>query len=171
MARRPQILVIGHNDSGCGPEHERAAYEAGAEVARAGAVLVSGGMGGVMRASCRGAREAGGTTVCILPQDSHGEANEFCDIVVPTGMGMARDFVNALAADGVVVIGGGSGTLSEMCAAYAHRRPTVAVAGTGGMADAHAGTHIDGRKKQAVGSAPTAAGAVRMVLGMIRPST
>ncbi|SVB90448.1 uncharacterized protein METZ01_LOCUS243302, partial [marine metagenome] len=120
-----QILVIGNNDNGCTPELEKIAYDVGAEVAKSNSVLITGGLGGVMRAACHGARESGGTTVGIIPQDDSSHANEFCDIVIPSGMGLARDFLNALSADGVIVIGGGSGTLSEICAAYMYKKPIV----------------------------------------------
>ena len=72
-------------------------------------------------------KEWGGITVGIIPQDDSSHANEFCDIVIPSGMGLTRDFLNALSADGVIVIGGGSGTLSEICAAYMYKKPIVAL--------------------------------------------
>ena len=78
MAKRTQILVIGHNESGCTQNHEKIAYDTGAKIAQSGAVLVTGGLGGVMRFSCMGAKEAGGITVGVLPQDGRGEENEFC---------------------------------------------------------------------------------------------
>ena len=166
--RMRQILVIGHNEGRhCTRLHEDAAYDAGLAIARSGSVLLTGGLGGVMGAASRGARDGGGLTVGIIPQDAHLHANDACDIVIPTGMGLTRDFVNALSADGVVVIGGGAGTLSEMCAAYMHRRPMVAVRGTGGTADAYAGRHMDARRTVRVGAADSPAGAVRMIVSLI----
>ena len=79
--RKRQILIIGNNDNGCTPELEKIAYDAGAEVAKSDSVLITGGLGGVMRASCHGAQESGGITVGIIPQDDSSHANEFCDIV------------------------------------------------------------------------------------------
>ncbi len=166
--RLRQIVVIGHNESGCTPEHERIAYEAGAEVARAGAVLITGGLGGVMNASCRGAFEAGGMTVGILPQDDHASANRYCRIVIPTGVGLSRDFINALSADGIIIIGGGSGTLSEVCAAYMHKRPMVAVRNTGGTADRYADSYVDHRKNIRIVGADTPQEAVRKILELSR---
>lgn len=168
MVRRRQILVIGHNDNGCTERHGKIAYEVGSEVARSGAVLISGGMGGVMRESCRGARDSGGLTVGIIPQDRHSFANEFCDVVIPSGMGVTRDSLNALSADGVVIIGGGSGTLSEVCAAYMHGRPMVAIRGTGGVADQYAGKFVDHRSTVRIIGADSAAEAVRLILGLVR---
>ena len=88
-----QILVIGNNDNGCTPELEKLAYDVGSEVAKSNSVLITGGLGGVMRAACHGAQESGGITVGIIPQDDPSHANEFCDIVIPSGMGLTRDFL------------------------------------------------------------------------------
>ena len=103
MGKMHQILVIGNNDNGCTPELESIAYETGKEVAKSGSVLITGGLGGVMKAASHGAKDAEGLTVGIIPQDDSTMANEFCDIVIPSGMGLSRDFLNALSADGVIV--------------------------------------------------------------------
>ena len=166
-ARRRQIAVIGYSEDGFLPEHGRAAYEVGARIAESGSVLITGGLGGVMREACRGASEAGGITVGIIPQDDAGHANEFCQVVVPSGMGMTRDFLNALAADGLVIIGGGVGTLSEACAAYMHGKPLVALLGTGGTADGYAGKYLDHRKRAPIRGASTPDEAVKAVVEMI----
>ena len=105
-----QILIIGNNDNGCTPEIESIAYEAGKEVAKSNSVLITGGLGGVMKAASHGAKDGNGLTIGIIPQDDSSLANEYCDIVIPSGMGLSRDFLNALSADGVIVVGGGSGT-------------------------------------------------------------
>ena len=163
MTGRTQILLIGHNDNGCLDAHRKVAYEVGRLVAGRRAVLVTGGMGGVMEAASRGAREAGGISVGIIPQDDAASANPYCDIVIPTGMGLMRDFVNVHAAHGIIIVGGGVGTLSEMCAAYMYRKPMVAIRGTGGMADRYAGRHLDHRHSmevEAVGSAAEAVGRI-----------
>jgi len=124
MPKRHQILIIGHDKHGFTPEHEKVAYETGAEVAKSGSVLITGGLEGVMKAACHGAQDAGGITVGIIPQDDSSFANEYCDIVIPSGMGFARDFLNALSADGIIIIGGGSGTLAEVCAGYMQKKIT-----------------------------------------------
>ncbi len=167
MVRKRQILVIGHNDNGCTPEHEKIAYETGALIAKSNSVLVSGGLGGVMRASCHGAQENGGLAVGIIPQGEHSAANEFCDIVIPSGMGLARDFLNALSADGIIIIGGGSGTLSEICAAYMHKRPMVAIRNTGGSAEKFADTFLDHRENIKILGADSAEEAVKTILEKI----
>ena len=162
--RKRQILIIGNNDNGCTPELERIAYDAGSEVAKSDSVLITGGLGGVMRAACNGAHESGGTTVGIIPQDDSSHANEFCDIVIPSGMGLTRDFLNALSADGVVVIGGGSGTLSEICAAYMHKKPIVALKNSGGTASKYADTYLDHRKNVKIVAVETPQQAIKYIL-------
>ena len=68
MAKKRQILVIGHNTKGCLPEHEKIAYEVGAEIAKSDSVLICGGLGGVMTAASHGGKDAGGLTIGIIPQ-------------------------------------------------------------------------------------------------------
>ena len=80
-------------------------------------MLVCGGLGGVMEAACRGARDAGATTVGILPGDDRGAANEFVDLAVATGLGEGRNLLVVRSADALIAIGGGHGTLSEIALA------------------------------------------------------
>ncbi len=77
-------------------------------------VLICGGLGGVMEAACRGARESGGTTVGILPGTDRSAANPYVDIAIPTGLGEARNAIVARSADALIAIGGAYGTLSEI---------------------------------------------------------
>ena len=146
MSKRNQILIIGHDKHGFTEEHEKIAYETGSEVAKSDSVLITGGLEGVMKAACHGAKDAGGITVGIIPQEDSSFANEFCDIVIPSGMGLTRDFLNALSADGIIIIGGGSGTLAEVCAGYVHNKPMVAIKNTGGVADQYADKYVDSRE-------------------------
>jgi uncharacterized protein (TIGR00725 family) len=164
LAKKIQILVIGNNENGSTPELEKMAYETGMEVAKSGAVLISGGLGGVMKASCHGAKDSNGLTVGIIPQNDPSFANEYCDIVIPSGIGLARDFLNALAADGVIIIGGGSGTLSETCAAYMHKKPIVALKNTGGVADRYADQFLDHRQQVKIIGVNSPKEAVKLIL-------
>jgi uncharacterized protein (TIGR00725 family) len=102
-----------------------AAEQVGREVARAGAVLVCGGLGGAMEAACRGAREEGGVTVGILPGVDRGAANPFVSVAIPTGLGEARNTLVARTADAVVAIAGEFGTLSEIAFALRAGKPVV----------------------------------------------
>lgn len=146
MSRRNQILVIGFDKDHCPDNAYQAAYQVGLEVARRGAVLISGGLGGVMEAASRGAKDGGGFVIGIIPQDDKAAANDFCDAVIATGIGFVRDFITAYSADAVVVVGGGAGTLIEIAAAYQKKIPIVAVKGTGGAADRFVDTYVDDRK-------------------------
>ena len=109
---RTIIGVIGDSDPA--PETAALAEEAGAEIARAGAVLVCGGLGGVMEAAARGAKGAGGLTVGVLPTYDARSANAFIDIPIVTGMGHARNVVIAATAHALIAMAGAYGTLSEI---------------------------------------------------------
>ena len=167
MVRKRQILVIGNNDNGCTPELEKLAYDMGSNIAKSNSVLITGGLGGVMRAASHGAHDAGGLIVGIIPQNDFSLANEFCDIVIPSGMGLMRDFLNALSADGVIVIGGGSGTLSEICAAYMYKKPIIALKNSGGTASKYADQFLDHRKNVQIIGVETADEAIKCVLEQI----
>jgi uncharacterized protein (TIGR00725 family) len=93
------------------------AFAVGAELARRGAVVVCGGLGGVMEAACRGASEAGGTTLGILPGDDRAAASRWVTIAVATGMGELRNGLVVRASDALIAVGGEYGTLSEIALA------------------------------------------------------
>jgi uncharacterized protein (TIGR00725 family) len=99
------------------------AEEVGAEVARAGAVLLTGGMGGAMEAASRGAHREGGVTVGVLPGATRDRGNPYLDLSIPTGMGEMRNALLIRSADGVVAVGGGVGTLSEIALALKLGKP------------------------------------------------
>ena len=125
MARAPWIAVCGPGDASA--EDVAQAERAGAAVARAGAVLVCGGLGGVMEAACRGAYEAGGTTVGLLPGEDRSAANAWVGLALPTGLGEVRNALIVRAADAVVAIGGAYGTLSEIALALRRGIPVLGV--------------------------------------------
>ena len=163
-----QILVIGNNDNGCTPELEKIAYETGIEIAKSNSILITGGLGGVMKAASKGAKESGGLTVGIIPQNDMSEANEFCDVVIPSGIGLMRDFLNALSADGVIAIGGGSGTLSEICAAYMYSKPIVVLKNSGGTSTKFADQYLDHRKNEKIIGVDTPKEAVELIFKEIK---
>jgi uncharacterized protein (TIGR00725 family) len=146
--RRPQVTVVG--DTEATPALIVLAERVGALLATLGVTLITGGRSGVMEAACRGARRAGGVTVGILPSDDPRQANRWCSIVIPTGLGHARNVITALAADVVIAVGGGAGTLSELAFAWIHGRPILLVTGSGGWADALAGRRLDARRSSAI---------------------
>ena len=117
------VAVIG---SGRAPPDEVAdAEEVGRALARRGAVVVCGGLGGVMAGACRGAREEGGTTVGLLPGRDRSGANEWLSVAIPTGMGEGRNVLVVRGADAVIAVGGEWGTLAEIGLALKLGRPVV----------------------------------------------
>lgn len=117
------IAVVG---AGIADDDLSAAAEAvGSEIAKSGCTLLCGGFGGVMEAACRGAKLAGGTTVGLLPGRDATGANDYLDVVLPTGLGEARNTVIVHSADAVIAIGGEFGTLSEIAFALRIGKPVV----------------------------------------------
>ncbi len=120
-----QISVIGSGDCTQDSELAALAEEVGRGLAKAGAVLVCGGMGGVMEAASRGAAQAGGTVVGIVPTASPQDANPHCTHVVATGIGPARNLAVVASGATVIAIGGAWGTLSEIAFARRFGRPVI----------------------------------------------
>ncbi len=118
-----QIGVVGGGE--CNPSVARLAEEVGRAVAAAGAVLISGGLGGVMEAAARGAHQAGGLSVGILPGPNHRDANPFVDISIVTDMGHARNAVVVRSSHAVIALSGEHGTLSEVALALKMGIPVV----------------------------------------------
>jgi uncharacterized protein (TIGR00725 family) len=120
-----QISVVGSGDCAQDSDLAALAEEVGRGLAEAGAVLVCGGMGGVMEAASRGAAQAGGTVVGIVPTASPQDANPHCTHVVATGIGPARNLAVVASGAAVIAIGGAWGTLSEIAFARRLGRPVV----------------------------------------------
>ncbi len=121
-----QVTVIGSSQ----PDERTAelAYRVGELLAESGATVVSGGRGGVMREVCRGVKEnGGGLTVGILMGKTATDANEFLDVIIPTGLSEARNLPNVLAGQAVIAVGGAEGTLSEIAFAIKNGRPLFGV--------------------------------------------
>ncbi|MEW5702792.1 MAG: TIGR00725 family protein [Candidatus Zixiibacteriota bacterium] len=102
----------------------------GAALAQAGAVVVCGGLGGVMEAACRGAKRVGGTTVGIVPGTDAHTANAYVDIPIASGMAQGRNAIIVHTADGVIALPGSYGTLSEVALALNMGKPVVALGGS-----------------------------------------
>jgi uncharacterized protein (TIGR00725 family) len=115
-----QVAVIGS-----GAEHVQRAEEVGCLLAERGCTVVCGGLGDVMAAAARGAKAAGGTTIGILPGESRGDANEWIDHVVVTGIGHGRNLAVVASGDAVIAVGGRWGTLAEIGFARVLGRPVV----------------------------------------------
>ena len=123
IRKRIRVAVIG--GSRPGRQALEAAFEVGRLVARAGAIVVCGGLGGVMEAASRGAREEGGFVAGILPGGSPDDANPWVDLPVATGLGYTRNALVVMNADAVVAIDGEYGTLSEIAYGKIHGKKVV----------------------------------------------
>jgi uncharacterized protein (TIGR00725 family) len=170
--RKPFVGVIGGGDV---DDHVRAvARELGSELGRRGLSLVCGGLGGVMEAVCEGlrrAREEHGThglAMGILPGPFAADANPYVDVVVPTGMGIARNILVVRSADVIIVVDGGSGTLSELAFAWQLGKPIVALTSAGGIAAEVAGRRLDDRRQDPVLTAGSPVEAVELALRAMR---
>ncbi|MGQ9706786.1 MAG: TIGR00725 family protein [bacterium] len=110
-----QISVIG----GSNPPSwaKEASEEVGRLIAKKGAILICGGMGGVMKSACRGAKSEGGLTVGIIPYYEKERANSYLDVVIPTGLGLSRNTLVVASGDVVIAIDGNWGTFSEIALA------------------------------------------------------
>ena len=117
------IAIIGGHS--CSKEIAKIAEEAGKGIAELGATLICGGLGGVMEASCKGAKSAGGKTIGILPGHDKAEANRYVDIPIATGLGYMRNNLVVKNADMVIAIDGKEGTLSEIAFALQMKKPIL----------------------------------------------
>ncbi|PKQ28669.1 MAG: TIGR00725 family protein [Candidatus Anoxymicrobium japonicum] len=117
------ISVCGSSE--CDAEITKLAYEVGIEIARSGHVLVCGGLGGVMDAVSHGAHDGGGIAIGILPGPDRSHASRWLTVSLPTDMGHARNAFVALAADAIIAIAGGYGTLSEVAFGLKMGKPVV----------------------------------------------
>jgi uncharacterized protein (TIGR00725 family) len=122
------------------------AYQIGEEEALKGAVLITGGLGGVMEAASKGVENRGGLVVGIILQDEKRSASPYYDVVIPTGLGHSQNFVTANSGDAVIIVGGGVGTAIEAGATYQRVKPIIALKGSGGTADNIGGKYLDDRQ-------------------------
>jgi len=153
------IAVIG--DGRCSAEVAALAEAVGRELAERGAVLVCGGLGGVMEAACRGAKAAGGLTIGILPGTVRGDANPYVDIPIVTGLGEARNVLVVQSSQVVIAVHGEYGTLSEIAHALKLDIPVVGLC-TWELAR-------QGQPRQAIIPAQTPHEAVQKALALARP--
>lgn len=157
------VAVIGPGTAE--PRLCRLAYDVGAELARRGVVLLCGGLGGVMAAAARGAREARealppGRVIGLLPGTDRAEGNPYLDYALPTGLAEARDGALVTSADAVIAVGGSPGTLIEIGYALKRQRPLAVLAGWTVLDEA-------GEPVAGLAVARTAAEAVALVLGPV----
>ncbi len=129
MARKICISVIGSGncDGTLNPEIAGIAGEVGREIAMRGAVLICGGLGGVMAEAAKGAKEKDGLTIGIIPGEDARSANPYIDVPIPTGLGFARNVLVAYSGDAVIAVSGRLGTLSEISFALLRNKPVMGI--------------------------------------------
>jgi len=125
QAKRIYVGIFGSHT--CDHNTAKLAESAGEHIARMGAVLICGGMGGVMESACCGAKRAGGTTIGILPGINANEGNQFLDYRIVTGMGDARNLIIVHSIDAAIAISGSYGTLSEISFCLKNGVPVISL--------------------------------------------
>jgi len=148
MNRRPQVCVLGSAEPGSSAFE--LAGEAGALLARLGITLVSGCGSPATRVAAERAMASGGLVVSIIPPDHMPPADWPATVVIPSGMGDARNLLMALAGDACIVIGGRAGTISEVCLAWLYKRPLLPLVGHGGWSDALPANPPDERRNSPI---------------------
>ncbi len=143
-----QVTVIG--DAYADAEKYNFCLELGRILAEMKIVLITGGRSGVMEAVCKGAYQAGGNTIGILPGSDKKDANEYCRVVIPTGMGHGRNILTVMAADVVIAVGGQAGTLTEMGFAWIYQKPIIAIRKFGGWSEKMSGEAFDSRREDKI---------------------
>jgi uncharacterized protein (TIGR00725 family) len=146
--RRPQVSVLGSAEPGSAA-YQRAG-DAGALMASLGITVVSGCGSPATRVAAERAIAAGGTVLSIVPPDEMPPADWPATVVVPCGMGDARNLLMALSGDACIVIGGRAGTISEVCLAWLHKRPLLPLVGCGGWSDGLLENPPDERKNSPI---------------------
>lgn len=138
---RKRIAIIGAGM--CDAPTATFAYDLGKRIAEVGWDIVCGGLGGVMAAACKGANQAGGVTIGILPGDSRDAANPWVQTAIATGLGPMRNYLVVLNADVVVAVAGESGTLSELALAKKIAKTVIAWGRWSALSDVIAARDID----------------------------
>lgn len=174
--KKLQIGVIGY----AGPEEYpsgvikkdiyKMAERIGFLVAQGGAVVVTGGKGGVMEFASHGARRANGITVGVVKGNKRFTSNDFTEVEVMTGtiIDGFDEYILVAMCDALIVLGGGAGTLEEITIAYRNNKPIIAIKNTGGWAEKTAGVYLDEREKIKIELAETPEEAVKKAFNLIK---
>lgn len=173
MKRKWIIGVIGHHKN-AEEIHLKIAEEVGKEISKRNSIILCGGVdNGVPDAVAKGAKdndEHGGICVGILPGSDNSSVSKYLDIPILTGIGYARNQIIGLTADALIVIGGGVGTLTEMCYAYNKSKPIVVIKGLDGLGEQFIGKYMDKKKTVKIIGANSAKEAVDIVFKLLNQS-
>ncbi len=168
VKRQIQIAVLGSSKAITTKEAYNYAFEVGEELAKKGALTLTGGGLGVMEAALKGAKKNNGKTLAIIPWENINKVNDYADVVVATGIGWSRNSINLNSCDGAIIVGGGAGTLNEATYAYMMNKPLVALTPSGGIAEELTNKYFDARKTEFIYGANTAKEAVNLILKLIK---
>uniref|UniRef100_UPI00404AB18D TIGR00725 family protein n=1 Tax=Flavobacterium sp. TaxID=239 RepID=UPI00404AB18D len=145
-----QVGVIGSNSSQCNDELYDFAYMLGQHLGHRGYTVINGGMHGVMEAISKGVKNSQNpksVVVGILPSANKQEANEYLDVIIPTDLGLARNYQVVLASDVLITLGGGAGTLNEISYAWQCNKKVFCYMATDGWSSKLANTNLDSRRE------------------------
>jgi hypothetical protein len=149
MTKKTVVGVIGPNYENCNDAIFAFGIKLGKTLADMNVLIVTGGRKGIMEAIFKGAHQSANyqnpTTIGILPSGNKDEANAYCDIVIPTGIGLARNSIVVNTADILIAVAGGSGTLSEIAFAWQFNKKVICYTGFDGWAKNLAGLNLDTR--------------------------
>lgn len=158
------IAIVGHGEN-ADKSHLRTAYGLGKETAKRNCILLCGGRAeGVMEAAIKGCSDANGISIGILPETDLSKTSKYLKIPILTGMGFARNQIISLSCDGMIVVGGGVGTLTEVAYAYAYGKPIVFMKGSGGLVEQFSGKYMDKKKRVKILEASTSEEAINLIL-------
>lgn len=149
--RLPVVGVIGPSKYTCSEEVYNFGTELGKMLAKMNVHLVCGGLEGLMEAVCLGFMQSGrkkGLSIGITPYDRRGGANPYCDIVIPSGIGISRNAIIVQSSDVLVAVAGGAGTLSEIAFAWQKNKHVICFDGFDGWAKTLGGTQLDSRRRK-----------------------
>lgn len=168
MTRKPVVGVIGPNYENCSEEVYNFGIELGRVLTDHDVMIVCGGRKGIMEAVCQGAKLSGKynfhNTIGIIPSEDKNEANQFCDIVIPTGIGLARNSIIVNTSDILIAVAGGSGTLSEIAFAWQMNKKVICYTGYEGWSKEMAGKNLDQRNSGLL----TEANSLEDVIGLVK---
>jgi len=172
--RKLQIAVLGsagpeeYIEEKPNPKAYILAEEVGTLIGQLGAVLITGGKGGIMEAACRGAKQVGGITVGVVSGIQRGVSNNFVDVEIVSGRIDNGEETQIIAmSDGCIILGGGAGTLQEIATAYRNFKPMVVVKGLDGWGEKLAGSYLDYRNKVKLESANTPKEAMELLQNLL----
>lgn len=168
MRKAYRVGVFGSDSDHCSDKAKEIGYKVGKLLAEKGAIVFTGGGAGVMEEAARGATDIGGLVISISPGSTAKEAHAVSSIIIPSGIGFARGQILTNTVDGAILVEGGLGTHQEAAFMYWLKKPTVAIASSGGTAEVLAGKQMDKRNLPPILKADSAEEAVNLLFEKLK---